>query len=222
MARWLFVLLAEVVLLPLPGQAQDVPVVISGVNVIDPRNGAVLTGQAIVIDGGRILDVLPDGDPAIPGSAVVFRADGKWVIPSLWDVHTHIRNPGEVEAFFPLLIANGVLGIRDVGGLYPSQFDSLSALQPRAPHVVAAGAGIGTRSELTRAEAGELVAQRAERGADFIKIFSNLPRSTFLFVMAEADARGLSVVGHVPIDVATDEASDRGLRTMEHLLEILV
>jgi hypothetical protein len=215
-------LLAAVALLPLPGQAQEVLVVISGVDIIDPRDGTVLPDHSIVIDGDRILDVLPDGDREIPGGAVVFRADGKWVIPGLWDVHTHIQYPDEVEAFFPLLIANGVLGIRDVGGLYPPQFDSVSALQPRAPHVVAAGGGIDTRSELTRAEAGELVARRAERGADFIKVFSDLPRSTFLHVMAEADAQGLSVVGHVPIDVGVDEASDRGFRTMEHLLEILV
>jgi choline dehydrogenase-like flavoprotein len=38
---------------------------------------------------------------------------GKYLIPGLWDMHVHT---GQKEIFFPLYIANGVTGVRDMGG----------------------------------------------------------------------------------------------------------
>ena len=39
-------------------------------------------------------------------------AKGKFVIPGLWDMHVHTAD----LTYFPQFVANGVTGIRDMGG----------------------------------------------------------------------------------------------------------
>ena len=49
--------------------------------------------------------------------AQVIDANGAFLIPGLWDMHVHATNDEEdIPAFFPLFIANGVTGIRDMWG----------------------------------------------------------------------------------------------------------
>src|SRR5262249_10337828 len=61
-----------------------------------------------------------------------------------------------------------------------------------------------------------------KRGADFIKVYSQLSRETFLAIADEAKKEGLPFAGHVPEAVSAAEASDVGQRTMEHLFGILL
>src|SRR5881628_265613 len=89
---------------------------LTGVTVIDVRDGTRVTDTTVLIEDGRITSLGPGGDARIPGYASSVDMRGKYVIPGLWDVHTHIQNARELETFFPLLIAHGVLQIRDMGG----------------------------------------------------------------------------------------------------------
>lgn len=65
-----------------------------------------------------------------------------------------------------------------------------------------------------------IVDELADKGVDYIKVLSMLPRERFLAIILRARQRGLHVAGHIPIAVSAAEASDAGLRTMEHLWEI--
>jgi imidazolonepropionase-like amidohydrolase len=55
----------------------------------------------------------------------------------------------------------------------------------------------------------------ARQSIDFIK-FRNLPRDTVLVVLAEARKRELPVAGHAPGGMTLIEASDAGLKSVEH------
>lgn len=57
----------------------------------------------------------------------------------------------------------------------------------------------------------------AERGVDFIKIYSGVTRAAFLGVAAEAQRIGLPFEGHTPFAVWPSEASAAGMRSIEHL-----
>jgi hypothetical protein len=67
------------------------------------------------------------------------------------------------------------------------------------------------------ARARQVVDSLADGGADFIKVYTLLPRAAFLAVLDEAARRHLAVVGHVPADVTPEEAARLGMRSMEHL-----
>jgi hypothetical protein len=56
-----------------------------------------------------------------PQNATVIDAKGKFLIPGLWDMHVHIRETESIS--FPLFIANGVTGIREMH--YPGKCSSI-------------------------------------------------------------------------------------------------
>jgi imidazolonepropionase-like amidohydrolase len=78
----------------------------------------------------------------------------------------------------------------------------------------------GSRVVRTADEAREAVRQLKAGGADFIKVYSSLPKELYLAVASEAKKEGIPFVGHVPYAVTASEASDAGQRSMEHLTEV--
>ena len=85
------------------------------VTVIDVMAGQAQPGMTVVIRGNRIVDVGP-ASTKVPADADVIPADGKFLVPGLWDMHIHaIGNPGIREFTNPLLIAHGVTGVRSMG-----------------------------------------------------------------------------------------------------------
>ena len=82
------------------------------VNVIDIIKGIAQPDMAVVISGEKITAVEKMGEIDIPKSALVIDATGKFLIPGLWDMHTHWYEP----EYLPIFIANGVTGIRLMSG----------------------------------------------------------------------------------------------------------
>jgi imidazolonepropionase-like amidohydrolase len=199
----------------------DSPIVLQGVTLIEPRDGAHVSDGVIVIDSGRIVAASAARDISIPRGATKIDLHGKYAIPGLWDMHTHVQNQRELDVFFPLFVAHGVVGIRDMNGMFPREFSEFGAKHPFRPQVVASGPGIDGPAPAGQEE-GAIVDELTAKGVDFIKVFSMIPRSRFLAIMAKAKAHGLVVAGHVPTAVSAMEASDAGMRSLEHHNEMLM
>lgn len=71
----------------LSARAQQ-PLVIDGGTLIDGNGGAPLEGSVVLIQGNRISSVGRKGQIAYPPGAQVIKADGKFIVPGLWDNHT--------------------------------------------------------------------------------------------------------------------------------------
>jgi hypothetical protein len=71
-------------------------------------------------------------------------------------------------------------------------------------------------------EAERAVDSLARLGVDFVKLHGQLSRETFFAALRLARQRGLRTAGHVPRSVTAEEASDSGLGSIEHLLQIPV
>ena len=199
-------------------QAQP-PLAVAGATVIDARTGSRIENATIIVEAGQIAAITPSSNAEVPAAAHIIDARGKYVIPGLWDLHIHIRSQDELDLFFPLLVAHGVLGFRDTGGLLPREFVAGSERHQYVPRVIAAGPiinGPAPEGEEDAAVVDSLVAE----GVDYIKIGSRVPRERFLAMAERAAELGIHVAGHVPITVNAADASDAGLRTMEHFLEI--
>src|ERR1035437_4040998 len=85
-------------------RAQEKAIAIQGGTLIDGNGGAPLQDALIVIEGNRIETVSKGGTP--PAGARVIDAHGKYVVPGLWDTHTHFR-----EWFPQLLITNSITSV---------------------------------------------------------------------------------------------------------------
>jgi imidazolonepropionase-like amidohydrolase len=209
-------------------QSSDV-LLITNVTIVDGSEAPPLENAAILIRGNRITSVGPTGRISVPENARVYNGSGEYVIPGLWDMHTHVLwQPFVQDGFLRLFLVNGVTGIRDMGGT----LDVLGAVRPGGQHysplnprIIAAGPWLN-QSEIdpragitvqTPEAAREVVASLAEAGVDFVKVYTFLPRDVFLAIIEEAEAHGLPVAGHVPLEVSSREASDLGMRSIEHM-----
>ncbi|MEE8551283.1 MAG: hypothetical protein V3T08_08535 [Gemmatimonadota bacterium] len=200
---------------------------ITHVNVIDMTGAPVRPDMTVVIDGDRISAVGGAKRIAVPEGAKVVDGSGKYLIPGLWDMHVHVHWPGWPESMYPLLVASGITGARDMWG-------DLSVVQARqaaiaegrmvGPRFIASGNIVdgpptchGSVCVANADEARAAVDSLAEAGAGFIKINSGLSREALLAIAEQARARGIAFAGHVPRAVRVTEASDAGQKSIEHL-----
>ena len=67
---------------------QPATLVIEGGSLIDGNGGPPVQDSVVVIQGNRITAVGRKGQANYPPNAQVIKADGKFVVPGLWDNHT--------------------------------------------------------------------------------------------------------------------------------------
>jgi hypothetical protein len=72
------------------------------------------------------------------------------------------------------------------------------------------------------AEGEAAVRDSRKSGADFIKVYSLLPREAYFAIAAESKKEGIPFVGHVTYSVSLSEASDAGQKSVEHLSGVLL
>lgn len=231
-----------VVLVPQSSGAQGAPagqpLVIEHVTVIDVERGSPLPDRTVFVQASRIAGVTRAADAQVPPGARVVDGRGKFLIPGLWDMHVHAAKQETSGAAAPdrwygtLFVANGVTGVREMWGdmaLIRAWRERVAAGDSATPRIVASGHLLDGAPPVWR---GSVVATTAEAarhavdslqaaGAQFIKVYSRLPREAYMAAAEEAKARGLPFAGHVPFAVTAAEASDAGQRSIEHLSRVL-
>ena len=149
-----------------------------------------------------------------------------------WDID--VRSIGNAEWHFPLFLAYGVTGVRNMNDatadptleLTRSVKQRLAKRDLLGPRLLASGPSIDGDPPLTsnpvvvrtEAEARAVVDTLADHGADFVKVYTNLSREAYFAIVDQARRRRIRVDGHVPFRVLPVEAADSGQRTFEHLL----
>ena len=203
-----------------------------------------MANHTVLISGNRITATGPDRDVRIPRGAQVVDGQGKYLIPGLWDMHVHIRGsrlygqPGfakENEAVLPLYLANGITGIREMGGdlvdVVLEWRDQIAQGKRDGPRILTCGPKLdgpkpvwpGSVPINNADEARASVALVKKSGADFVKVYNstpNIPRDAFMAILAESNRLGLRVTGHLTADVLFSEAAAAG-QHFEHLPYIL-
>ena len=203
-------------------------VAITHVTVIDGRDSLPRRDETVVIEGRRIKAV---GRTAVPANARRVDGRGKYLIPGLWDLHVHTVVPGARDVL-PLYVANGVTGVRDLGGDWGEVSGFRTAIRNGTlvgPRIVAAGPYLeGNPQPIAHltvhnpADAAAAVDSLARLGVDLAKLHTGLTRESYFAALRAARARGLPTAGHVPRTVGAHAASDSGLGSIEHLLGIPV
>ena len=67
----------------------------------------------------------------------------------------------------------------------------------------------------------QIVDSLIAEGVDFLKVYSLLPRDIYFALATYAQERNFPFVGHVPLKVSPEEAATTGMKSQEHLLEIV-
>jgi imidazolonepropionase-like amidohydrolase len=233
-------LLASALFLWLTGaclaQTNSSTLIIHDVTLIDGSGAPAKPHQTVIVEDGKIAAIDNSGmgfAGKLPGKHV--DGSGKFLIPGLWDMHVHMVFgdwfPHGKEITLPLFIANGITGVRDMGGeldVLQQWRKEISAGTLIGPRIVISGPMLDgpkprfpSSVAITTPEDGrKAVDDLKRRGADFIKLQSLIPRDAVFAIADEAKKQGISFVGHVPDAVRASEASDAGQKSFEHLIGI--
>jgi len=214
--------------LAIPPASAETIAIIHG-TVVDPSATKPETPATIVIDGPKIVAVGPSLDN-IPKGARVIDAKDKYIVPGLWDMHAHLAALTPIGVAPEHYVGFGVLGLRDMGGymdqLLPLKAEILSGKRI-GPDLVLAGPTLNGEQSApfhrlvrTEAEARAAVRELKAVGVDFIKIHRQTTREAFVGIASETKSLGLTFAGHVPLVLRWIEASNAGMRTIEHIQTI--
>ena len=220
---------------------------ITGVTVIDATGAPPLPHMTVVIEGERIAEIRASSAEDNLDGVFVIDGAGRYLIPGLWDAHVHtFVFPWQPDHQLPLFVANGVTGIRDMGGALPAgavgelgagfptgAIDAIRAAiasRERVGPRIVAGVMVDGPTPVwpvalavrTAEEGRDVVASIVEAGADLAKVYTLLPREAYQAIAEAANARDFPFAGHVPIAVTAGEASDIGQRTIEHFSDSML
>jgi imidazolonepropionase-like amidohydrolase len=216
-------------------RASSAVIAITHVDVIDATGTPPQADMTVIIKDQRIVGLSRSDAAHVPSGARIVDAHGKFLIPGLWDMHVHTVFgdwlPRNERVVLPLFVANGVTGVRDMGG----DLDVLKEWRAE----IAAGRLLGPRMYIAgpmldgpvprfpssapvanASDARKVVDDLKARGVDFIKIQSLIPRDGYFAAAEEAKKVGLTFVGHVPDAVRASEASNAGQKSIEHFTGI--
>jgi imidazolonepropionase-like amidohydrolase len=215
---------------------------IVNVHVVDLEHGSVDSNRTVLIDGGRIAGIVQSGrEPA--GFKQVREVAGTFVIPGLWDMHVHLGLSS--RSTIPLYVANGITGVRDMGGSFPlvrGWADSVASGLLMGPEILASGPviertgwlnavmkyavengdqglALDLQERIGIATPGDAIAavdSTVALGADFVKIRNDPSAPTTLALLRRARERHIRVVGHWPERLTPVTASDSGYASLEH------
>ena len=203
---------------------------ISHVTVIDVITGAELPRQNILIHNGVIRAV---GHQVVaPKAAILINGAGKFAIPGLWDMHVHLWYR---EHQFPLYLANGVTGVRDMGSdlNWLNQWrDQIKAGKLLGPRIQTCGPSVDGEASMDP-KMPVLVVRRPEEAratfdrledldADFVRIMPHLPRDAYFALIERARKYYKPVAGYLPDSISMLEAIDARQKSVEHMSGLLL
>jgi len=226
-------LLFIVITLNVNAQLKNVDLIITNVNIVDVVNNKIIPHRYIAIQKNKIIDISNVSISKTYTANEIIDATGKYIMPSLWDMHVHFGGDSlkaENKMLLPLYIAMGIGHVRDCAGdisldviewkneiangtlLGPSIFTS----GPKLEGINSIWPGdleISNETALTTA-----LDSLYKLKVDFVKITDNtLAPDLFLKSIIAARKRGWKVTGHVPATMNVDVFSKNGLSAIEHI-----
>jgi len=198
------------------------------VNVVDINTGNIRENMNVKISGNKIAAISTSKKDLENGKLI--EAKGKYIIPGLWDMHVHIR--GREDIFFPMLIMNGITGIRDMhnpkrcytAGKWRDSINNSNSIAPRIGAVAGCivdgpgdGRNYGFLVANTEQEGRLIVDSLKNSGVDFIKVYNLLAPNVYTAIADEAKKQKIPFAGHIPLRMDAVDCAVAGQKSFEHL-----
>ena len=167
---------------------------IADVTVINVKDGSEMPNAFVAITDDKI-DSVYTSPVSLADSTKIIKANGKYLIPGLWDMHTHVSINHKYQQ--GLLVANGVVGVREMWGkmnLIDSIRNQANQGKMIAPEIYSSGAIIGgdppywPGSDIVAGaeDAKRILQKQADEGVDFFKIYSLLGKEAYMAIAEES------------------------------------
>lgn len=213
--------------------------IIENVNIIDVISGKVVKNQFVLIENSRIT-IIDSAEIKFSNDALKIDGSNKYLIPGLWDMHTHSNQHSE-WLHHPLYIANGVTGVRDMSGQlnekdsywvgsterlqWNKDLNNNTRVTPR--YVLQSSYQMDGEKAIPNnapnffklqnpSQVDSLLQFYKNEKVDFIKVYQQVPKETFKALAAKAPKYGLHLAGHKPMFLSLKEAINLGQKSFEH------
>ena len=206
-------------------------VAFTNVSVIPMDRERVLANQTVVVKNGLIAEIGNAKKVKLPKDAVRIDGTGKYLVPGLVDMHTHLLSDSDEfpDSIGPdelrVMVANGVTTVRFMIGT-----PELLALRSRsangeieAPTIFVASPHLTGREQgnnfvvNTPEEAREAVRKSKAAGYDFIKVTTFVKPEVYEAAVDEAAKQNIRVVGHADSRFVGVERAWKAKQQIEHL-----
>jgi imidazolonepropionase-like amidohydrolase len=183
----------------------------------------------VVVRDGRIAEIGATRNVKVPSGARRVDGRGKYLIPGLADMHTHLYSDGDVpdsvgKYELGVMVANGVTATRLMIGT-PEHFTlrrEVEAGRIAGPQLWIASPqftgkeDVNSRVVTAPEDARVAVKEMAEKGYDFIKLTLFITPAVYDAIVDEAKRQRIPVVGHVDPEVGVARAL-QARQQIEHL-----
>ena len=215
---------------PASVQIKSQTVAFLNVNIVPMSEEQVLRDQTVIIRDGRIVEVGSASTAKVPKDAVRIDGRGKYLMPGLVDMHTHVTD--DVAEGTPLAtdngelllyIANGVTTVRNMKG-QPKHLQwrkQIAGGEILGPTLYTCGPTVLGLQD--REEARRIVNDQARAGYDCIKVYSppDWSKEAYESLITTAKALKISAVGHFPRNLPLEVALTTGQASVDHAEEFL-
>lgn len=226
--RWLGINGVGLAAMPTVASAATDITVLTNATVIDGTGAPASKDTTLVLVGDRIVWTGPHARLPQAQGARVIDLRGKYVIPGLWDMHTHWGL--DVNLTLPLQVVNGATSVREMWGFPENHVvrDRINRGEILGPRFTIASAIIDgqysawpTSTQIVTADEARAAVQTAKaQHADFLKIYSYLLPEAFFALVDEARKVGLGFAGHQPARIPVRQVIAAGMRSYEHLYQM--
>lgn len=213
---------------------------IKSANIIDIKSGVILENRDVLIKNNIISAIDTSGILQPDITALIIDGSDKYIIPGLWDMHTHSNQHSE-WLHHPLYIANGITGVRDMSGQlnardsywvgskerlhWNKELSNNTRVTPR--YVLQSSYQIDGVSSVPKGfpeffklqkneDIDSLLSFYKNENVDFIKVYQQILPKSYKKLALQAPKYGMHLAGHKPIFISLEDAIILGQRSFEH------
>ncbi|MBP7475287.1 MAG: amidohydrolase family protein [Pyrinomonadaceae bacterium] len=203
---------------------------IKNVNVVDVMKGKIVRSQTVVIEGSVISFVGRSTPHEFPENSKTIDGSGKYLAPGLWDMHFHLCWAGDNDRLlYPILLRNGITGVRDMGGdagVMRRFKAALASGEIEGPEIFGAGPmldgdppvyrdfSVALRSDTN---IPTLLNGLRSNGVDFFKTYSLIREQQLKEIAEYCVKHDMTFAGHLSEYIEPETSISLGQRSVEHL-----
>ena len=229
------IILFVLILIGCKYQQPEIDLIITDVSVIDIISGEILENQDVIIHDSTIIEIVNSDESNLTAKQNII-GKGKYLMPSLWDMHVHIQD----SSYLKMFLDYGILGVRDMGGCASQPTDGCESLCAEklnewkdailegtlaGPQLYISGtqlSGTGwptSLSVLNRDEVDLAFKNNLNNKVDFIKVYEKIPWESYREIARLSKKYDLDFVGHVSEPFLLSDILDLGQKSIEHIRE---
>ena len=199
------------------GFSQNKKLLIENVTVIPLHINKQLDNKDVIIENGKIIKIRKHIEKdSVSYDLGIINGDGKYLVPTFTDAHSHLPEKENLETFFLMNLVNGVTNLRSMRGeMWHLEINKNAAFTPK---LILSSPPISRRDSMTEESAKKLISDYKESGFDFIKILSVKDENTFDYIVSSAKSNNIHLAGHCPSNIGIFKVCESNIfQSIEHL-----